>query len=151
LKVTRDTNPALFFSKKEKVKIVEAIQRAEMKTSGEIRVHLERRLAGDPLEHAWKIFQKLKMNQTEERCGVLILMGLKSKRFFVLGDEGIHKNVSSDFWQSVTDKMMVLFKEDRFADGLVEGIDEIGNQLMHFFPYQRDDINELPDEISYSL
>ena len=122
-----------------------------MQTSGEIRVHLERQFRDDTLKHAEEIFSRLKMHETAARNGVLILMGLKSKRFFILGDEGINKKVPSGFWEEIVGKMQTLFKEDRFADGLIEGILEIGRQLKEYFPYQRNDVNELPDEISYSL
>jgi len=151
MKIQRDTNPALFFSNKEKEHIIKAIQEAEKQTSGEIRVHLERQFKNEALTHAWEIFQKLDMDKTEAKNGVLILLGLKSKRFFVLGDQGINDKVPSDFWESIIQKMTPLFKEDRFADGLREGILEIGKNLKKYFPYKRDDVNELPDEISFSL
>lgn len=151
MSVKRDSNPALFFSKKEKERIVSAVREAELQTSGEIRVHLERQFRGDALKHAEEIFQKLNMDRTEARNGVLILMGLKSKRFFILGDIGIHEKVGQDFWDAIVGEIVPYFKEDRFADGLAEGILEIGKKLKNHFPYQRDDVNELPDEISFSL
>jgi len=35
------------------------------------------------------------------------------------------------------------------VQGFVLGIEKVGEKLKEFFPYQEDDINELPDEISY--
>ena len=40
------------------------------------------------------------------------------------------------------------FSEEKFADGLIEGIKMAGEQLKSHFPYQEDDVNELPDDIS---
>jgi uncharacterized membrane protein len=45
--------------------------------------------------------------------------------------------------------MQAHFKEGRFAEGLEQGIQRCGEKLKVYFPYQSDDINEIPDEISY--
>jgi len=154
MKIQRDNNPILFFSRKERKSILDSIRRAEMQTSGEVRVHLERQLRGETEEekfqHAKEIFEKLGMTKTEARNGVLILLGIKSKRFFVLGDTGIHEKVPGGFWDEIVHEMTAFFKEDRFAEGIREGIARIGEKLKTYFPYERDDVNELPDEISFS-
>jgi len=150
MKLVRDKNPILFFSKKEKASIIQAIQSAELKTSGEIRVHLERRARESFFEHAREIFEKIGMTKTEDRNSVLIFMGLASRRFAILGDKGIHERVPEGFWDDIARQMTQDFKEDLFADGIVKAIHRIGEKLQQFFPYERDDVNELPDEISYS-
>jgi len=83
--------------------------------------------------------------------GFSFFMGVHSRRFAILGDQGINEKVPQGFWDEIVQLMMRHFKEDRFSDGLVEGILKIGEKLKEYFPYQREDINELPDEISYSL
>ena len=70
MKLVRDKNPILFFSKKEKALIIQAIQSAELKTSGEIRVHLERRARDSFNEHAREIFEKIGMTKTKDRNGI---------------------------------------------------------------------------------
>ena len=40
------------------------------------------------------------------------------------------------------------FVRGKFADGVSLGIFLIGEKLKEFFPYQDNDINELPDDIS---
>jgi uncharacterized membrane protein len=45
--------------------------------------------------------------------------------------------------------MLEHFREDNFAEGLEEGIAMAGMQLKQHFPYRKDDVNELPDEISF--
>ena len=123
----------------------------QLKTSGEIRIHLQRKVREDFMEHGKEIFEKIGMTQTEDRNGVMIFMGLASHRFAILGDRGINEKVPEHFWEDVIAPMTTHFKEDRFADGVVEAVIMIGEKLSAYFPYERDDVNELPDEISYSL
>lgn len=151
MKIERSKNPALFFSEKEKEQIIEAIEKSEINTSGEIRIHLERKARGDFFGHAKETFEKIGMAKTKERNGTLIFIGVASKRFAVLGDIGIHEKVPVDFWDDIVSVMKKHFMEDRFADGISEAVVLIGAKLKEFFPYMEDDINELSDEISYSF
>ncbi|MEZ4983054.1 MAG: TPM domain-containing protein [Saprospiraceae bacterium] len=139
-----------FFKKEEEESIIKAIQAAEKNTSGEIRVHLERETGGTPvLDVAVEVFDILKMHETEQRNGVLILLIPKEKQFAILGDEGINKVVPNGFWEDIRDHMKSHFIKGNFSTGLVEGIEKIGEKLKAYFPYQTDDTNELPDDISY--
>jgi uncharacterized membrane protein len=45
--------------------------------------------------------------------------------------------------------MLEKFKNNEIAEGISIGIIETGKQLKKFFPYQSDDINELPDDIVF--
>lgn len=151
LHIQRDKNPVLFFSNAEKKRILEAVQKAERVTSGEIRVHLERKAREPFYEHAQEVFEKLGMTKTAERNGVLIFINLAGGQFAILGDRGINEKVPENFWQSIAAQMQGHFKEDRFADGIVLAVLAAGEKLHHYFPFERTDINELSNDISYSL
>ncbi|GAB4330262.1 MAG: TPM domain-containing protein [Bacteroidales bacterium] len=138
-----------FFSPQEKEDIVLAIKSAELDTSGEIRVHIENRCPGDPRERAALLFRFLKMDRTRQRNGVLFYLAVKNRKFAIIGDEGINRVVPDGFWDEVRDVMLEHFREGRFAQGLVEGIQLAGKQLKEHFPYQTDDVNELSDDISF--
>ncbi len=138
-----------FFSTQEKEDITIAIKNAELDTSGEIRVHVENTCKGDVKDQAAYLFDKLEMQKTEQRNGVLFYLAIKNRKFAILGDVGINKVVPEDFWDDIRDHMLNHFRENDFADGLVEGITMAGQQLKEHFPYQTDDVNELPDEISF--
>ena len=137
------------FTKDEEAKILTAIQNAEKDTSGEIRVHIEKKCKEDPYTGAVKAFERLKMTKTEQRNGVLILVALEDHKFAIVGDQGIDEKVPDGFWDETKDLMLAHFKEGRIADGIIEGILDAGAQLKQFFPYQSNDINELNDDISY--
>jgi len=138
-----------FFTEQEKEDITIAIKNAELDTSGEIRVHVENTCKGDVKDQAAYFFEKLEMHKTEQRNGVLFYLAIKNRKFAILGDAGINKVVPDNFWDDIRDHMLNHFRENKFADGLVEGIIMAGQQLKEHFPYQTDDVNELPDEISF--
>jgi uncharacterized membrane protein len=139
-----------FFTAKQQADIVFAIKNAELNTSGEVRVHIEDKCKGETLHRASVIFEKLAMNKTESRNGILFYLAINSKAFAVFGDQGIHQKVGSEFWNIIKNKAIEQFKQQKFAEGLVEAILECGEQLKKHFPIQRDDKNELSDEITFS-
>ena len=128
--------------------IVTAIQKAEIQTSGEIRVHIDQKCASDPVKRAVQVFEKLGMHKTDLRNGVLIYVSFSDRKLAIIGDQGIDSVVPADFWMSTKDKMIHHFKENRFADGIIAAITEAGEQLKRFFPYMENDENELSNEIS---
>lgn len=137
-----------FLTKAEEQEVVEAIRLAEKNTSGEIRVHLEKKTSIDPIARAVEVFNELNMNQTHLRNGVIIYVAVKSKQFAIYGDEGINNKVEDDFWNSTKDIMVKNFKNSANKLALIEGIQNIGEQLKKYFPFQDDDTNELSNEIS---
>ncbi len=138
-----------FFTKEEQDEITKAILNAELDTSGEIRVHIETYCKENVLDRAAFIFKKLGMDNTELHNGVLFYLAVKSRKFAILGDSGINAVVPENFWDDIKEKMAIYFKENKFAEGLVYGITEAGKHLKKHFPHHIDDINELPDEISF--
>jgi len=141
--------PEEFLTPEEEQRIVEAIRIAEKDTSGEIRVHLESLNKEKPsMQHAWKVFETIGMHQTDKRNGVLFYVDVNHRVFTIIGDEGISKVVPANFWDKIKNDVIRKFAEGKYGDALVEGILEVGKQLKQYFPYQKDDTNELPDEIS---
>jgi len=138
-----------FFSKEQKKQITDSIAEAELNTSGEIKLHVEGRCKIDVLDRAAYVFEKLEMHKTAQRNGVLFYLAVYDRKFAILGDAGINQLVPADFWDQIKGTMLAQFKEGKFADGLSKGILIAGNQLKTHFPYQKDDVNELSDEISF--
>lgn len=143
------SNAITILNREEDQRVVEAIRQAERNTSGEIKVHIENRCKGDVEQRSLYIFDKLKLNETQLRNGVLIYLAIKDHKFAILGDKGINDVVEDNFWNDVKDLMLNQFKEGRFAEGFEQGIMRCGEKLKAYFPYQSDDINEIPDDISY--
>jgi len=141
--------PEEFLTSEEETQVIEAIRKAEKETSGEIRVHLESKNKEKPsMSYVWEVFNKIGMTDTKQKNGVLFYVDVHHHTFTIVGDEGINKVVPENFWEHIKQTVIYHFKQKQYAQGLVEGILLVGKQLKIFFPYQKDDINELPDEIS---
>ena len=137
-----------FLSRLDHDRIVAAIRAAEAKSSGEIRVFIQRgELKGDPMIAAQKKFHPLGMGATKERNGVLIFVLPRARKFAVIGDEGIHRKCGQQFWEELVDRMRVHFQDADFTGALVEAIEEAGKLLARYFPKTPGPQNELPDEI----
>ncbi|MCP4181654.1 MAG: TPM domain-containing protein [bacterium] len=131
-----------------KERLVKAIRLAEKNTSGEIRVHFQKKLKGDIYKAAVKKFEKLGMTKTELRNGVLIYIAIKNREFAVIGDIGIHEKVESNFWDATINVMKEHFKQNDLVIGIEKGLEMAGKALKQHFPHGENDINELSDEIS---
>lgn len=138
-----------FFSSEEKKRITDAIAEAEKNTSGEIRLHAEGHCKIDVLDRAAYVFKKLGMHETEQRNGVLFYLAVHDRKFAIIGDAGINRVVPADFWNEIKETMLGHFKEGKFTDGLTKGILMAGEQLKTNFPFHKDDVNELSNEISF--
>ena len=144
----REPHPGKFFTKQEESQIVEAIKKAELSTSGEVRVHLVSQIKKDPIKEAIRLFSTLRMQKTKQRNGCLILIGLKNKKVAIIGDKGINELVGDNYWEDAVKLLVDNFKDEQYVQGLSGAILKIGEKLKQYFPYQSDDVNELPDEIS---
>ncbi|MCX6321209.1 MAG: TPM domain-containing protein [Bacteroidia bacterium] len=138
-----------FFTKEQQARILASVGEAEMATSGEIRVHIETSCTEDVLDRASWVFKKLGMNKTAERNGVLFYLAVSDKKFAIIGDAGINAKVPAGFWDEISALLQKNFREGKFTEGLAEGIVLAGKQLKTHFPYNKDDVNELSDEISF--
>lgn len=147
--MARSTNPKKFLSEAESARINSAIKDAERKTSAEIKLVLARHCWTNIKVKASKIFKQLGLDKTKERNCVLILFIVTNREFLVYGDQGIHEKVGQGFWDDIRDRMVAAFRENRFGDGICQGINLIGEKLSKYFPYQKDDIDEISNEIVY--
>lgn len=138
------------FSDDDLEAIAAMVAEAERHTSGEIRVHLERRLprATDALTRATQVFTRLEMNATAERNGVLLYLAVENRSLAIVGDQGVHARVGDEYWQRVRDAMVARLRAGANRDAVVQAVTDVGLVLQKFFPRRPDDRNELTDEVS---
>lgn len=143
---------AKFLSQEQEEHIVDAIRQAEEATSGEIRVHVEKKCKADSaIERAKEVFVELKMHETEFRNGVIVYVAWKDHKLAIWGDEGIHGKVGQKFWEDEVNLLIKYFKQDDYETGLAEVVLQIGQKLKENFPFeQKGEVNELSNQISYN-
>jgi uncharacterized membrane protein len=139
-----------FLTETEEQQIIDAIAHAERNTSAEVRVHIEHHCNGEGLDRADAIFHDLGMDETEQQNGVLIYIASEDHKAAVYAGKGIHQQVEDGFWSDVLDILLNHFKKDEYEEGIEEAVQKIGVKLKERYPYQRGDVNELSDEISYN-
>ena len=138
-----------FLSKLEHDRIVKAIRDAESKTSGEIRVFIQRgELKVDPLPAAQKRFHRLGMQKTPERNAVLIFVAPRAHKFAIVGDKAIHQKCGEELWQRLVAQMREHFRKENFTDAILDAIREIGEALAAQFPRRSTSTGGLPDEVA---
>ncbi|CUS96084.1 TLP18.3, Psb32 and MOLO-1 founding protein of phosphatase [Candidatus Kryptobacter tengchongensis] len=140
------------FSRDDLRKISDKISEIEKNTSGEIRVSIreKRSLMEKKLsifDMALREFYRLGMDKTKDGTGVLVYILLSEKKLQIVADKGINDKVENETWQKIADKIAEKFKQGKYLDGIIDGLDEIGKILSQNFPIKPDDRNELSNEV----
>jgi uncharacterized membrane protein len=139
-----------FFTPEQQQLMVEAIQKAERNTSGEVRVFVESKCNFvDPVDRAKEIFFSLKMNQTKERNAVLFYIAMDDRQLALFADEGIYQRLGAKYWNDEVRKIIKAFTKDDYTGGICAVVNDIGEALQTEFPFASSDKNELPDEIIF--
>lgn len=134
--------------KDAKSQVISALRRAEKMTSGEIRVHLAARCPGDPYKRALKVFGRLGMRRTKDKNAVLLFVATDSRKFAIVGDQGIHERVGETFWNHTRDTLAWHFSVGNLKEGIIAGILSVGEKLKAYFPLKKSDANELPNTVT---
>jgi uncharacterized membrane protein len=139
-----------YFTPHQKSVIVAAIKQAEKQTSGEVRVFIESKCSYvNAIDRAKELFEKLDMHKTEERNAVIVYVALKHRQLAIFGDAGIYEKVGQKFWDEQLKQMLQHFNREDFVQGIATVVNKIGQALYQHFPYQKNDLNELPDDIVF--
>lgn len=129
------------------------IGEVEKHTSAEIRVSiLEERDTTDanlPIaDVARKEFFRLGMEKTSGHNGVLLLILFHERKFYIVGDQGIHDRLHPETWEDVAATLKSHFAHGKFTEGVVEGLQKIKQHLHTALPASQNDVNELTNEVS---
>lgn len=130
-------------------RIADAITAAERHTTGEICVHVTPRCRGDVMKRAARTFNRLHLYTTKRRNAVLIFVAYDDRKFAILGDTGINDVVPQGFWDGEVEELGRYLKAGRPVDGICAIIGRMGELLSEYFPGERDDENELSNEVTF--
>jgi uncharacterized membrane protein len=126
---------------------------AEARTGGEIRFAIETALdiadlrAGiTPRERALHVFSQLRVWDTELRSGVLIYVLAADRDVEIVADRGAAMRISDAEWEAACRVIEAHFREGRFKEGALAGIEAVGGLLEREFPARSSDRDELPNQ-----
>ncbi len=141
------------FTKTALHNIEQAIAASERQHNGEIRFVVEGDLhplailrGVTPRQRAISLFSQLGIWDTEQNNGVLIYLLLADHDVEILADRGINRHLGQHGWESICKAMEAEFRQGRFEQGVIHGINEIGRSLAQYFPATADDTNELSNK-----
>ena len=130
-------------------RIADAITAAERHTTGEICVHVTPRCRGNVMKRAVKTFNRLHLYTTKRRNAVLIFIAYEDRKLAILGDTAINEAVPEGFWDGEVEELTNYLKAGRPVDGLCAIIARMGERLSEYFPGERDDENELSNQVTF--
>jgi len=110
------------------------IDAVETETTARIAVRVLEHETNDAFEAARQEFERANLHRHRDRNAVLFLLAPKSRRFAVIGDEAIHARVGDAFWNELVDQMTPYFRRGELTEGILFGINRIGERPMKHFP-----------------
>lgn len=121
-------------------RILEAIEHAERRTTGHIRVSLAPHFWGSVRKAAERAFVRLGMTKAPDRNGVLFFVVPSRREFAIIGDRGIHEKAGQPFWERLSALMSEKIKGADLTGGIIHAIHEAGAELAAHFPAKEEDV-----------
>jgi uncharacterized membrane protein len=132
--------------------IEQAIASVESRHAGEIRFAIETsldtrslRVGITPRQRALEVFGSLRVWDTERNNGVLIYLLMADRDVEIIVDRGLSARVPDASWEEVCRAMEVHFREDRWREGALAGVEGVAALLAQHFPAEGGDRNEQPN------
>lgn len=133
--------------------IQDAVRACEANHSGEVRFAVEAALPIDdvlrgmtPRERAVEVFSEFKVWDTEHNDGVLIYLLLADRGVEIVADRGVARGrVPQAEWDACCRVLEQHFREGRFREGAIAGIQAVADVLARYPAGPPDVGNELPD------
>jgi uncharacterized membrane protein len=141
-----------YLSEEDLKSISAKIGEIEKITSGELIITLKEKrnlLEKHKSVHklAEKEFVSAKIGKTKGSTGILFFIIFNVKGFSILADKGINEKVDQSVWDEIAKSISDNFKQQKYFNGLINGIEQAGKILATHFPIQPNDTNELPNEV----
>ena len=84
-----------------------------------------------------------KLYRTRAQNGILLYISVFERRVWILADSGINEKISQEQWQEIVDSVTSGIRKKRQADAICEAVTRIGSILKEWYPYKKDDRDEL--------
>ena len=107
------------------------------------RFLLPHRVDEEVRDGAIRAFFSHQLYRTRDQNGILLYISVFERRVWILGDSGINEKIPQERWQQIVDKVVIGIKNNNSCEVICDAIKEIGDILKDFFPYRKDDTDEL--------
>ncbi len=88
------------------------------------------------------------MHQTQNETGVLLFFTLKEQRFEIITDRGINAKIDPQQWKVLASELESMIRKEGLTEGICYSVRRLADLLAVHFPRQKDDRNELSDDVS---
>lgn len=92
---------------------------------------------------AYETFRILGLQKTRNYQAVMIFVSLYEQYIEIIADSAISAKIDNALWQSTIDAFVEKVKNEAFEEGYLQAINEVGALLVHHFPIEKEDKNEL--------
>ncbi len=92
---------------------------------------------------AYETFRILGLQKTRNYQAVMIFVSLYEQYIEIIADSAISAKIDNALWQSMIDAFVEKVKNEAFEEGYLQAINEVGALLVHHFPIEKEDKNEL--------
>lgn len=97
--------------------------------------------------NANKQFYNLKLDKTKTKHAIMFFVSLDEKYVEIICDENISKEIPDIHWQFIIDEFLNDIKANQLSIGYLRAINACSMILIEKFPIQKNDENELPNEV----
>ena len=97
--------------------------------------------------YAKEQFNNLGLNKTKSKQVLMFFVSLDEKYVHILADNKISKKIPDEFWQQLVYEFTQDVKKENFLNGYLKAINTSKAILIKHFPIQKNDENELLNEI----
>ena len=92
---------------------------------------------------AYETFRILGLQKTRNYQAVMIFVSLYEQYIEIIADSAISAKIDNALLQSMIDAFVEKVKNEAFEEGYLQAITEVGAFLVHHFPIEKEDKNEL--------
>lgn len=98
-------------------------------------------------EYANKQFSNLGLNRTKTNQALMFFVSLDEKYVEIIADKTISNKISNDYFQEIIDTFIIDVKNNQLSNGYLKAIQSCSEKLIQEFPIQKNDENELANDV----
>lgn len=98
-------------------------------------------------EYAQKQFSNLRLNRTKTNQAIMFFVSLDEKYVQIITDITISKKIPNKYWEKIIEVFIQDIKQGEPSKGYIKAINSCSEILIKEFPIQKNDENELSNEV----